>query len=325
MRCGPRSNLHSSNWMDRFSRKRLALLFRVALVAGVVVFFVLFLKGLDYSRLEQLQLAPLALLASAALSLAFRYWGVFIWRGILKDLGSTELPKFRVLARIYAQSWMARYVPGTVTWIAGRVVLASNLGISKSRLTVASLLEAGIQVVAIAATSMLLLSLDERINAVVNAEARRLVLVIGLLLLLILVPSVFNRIIRFAYQIVRGQEAYAELAANGTATVRSFVLYVFGSFISGLSYYFLAVAVWGATSAADLIYIVGAVNLAAVIGMATPFVPSGLGTRDASLLILLAGIFPDEIALAITIFSRLWTAIIDVLFLAIASWQGRTR
>ena len=96
-------------------------------------------------------------------------------------------------------------------------------------------------------------------------------------------------------------------------------MYVAGSLISGLSYYFLAVAIWEETSVGDIIFIVGAVNLAAVIGMATPFVPAGLGVRDASLLILLAVIFPGEIALAITILSRLWTAINDVAFLTLTN------
>lgn len=289
------------------------------MLIGVVVFFGNYLRNLDYSGLRDLRFSPVPLLASAACALGFRYWGILVWRGILKDLGSHQLPSFSVLALIYAKSWMARYIPGAVAWIAGRVVLAMDLGISKSRLAVASLVEAAVQVIAIAATSIILLSFDNRISEVISNEVRVIVLIVVSSLLLILIPAVFNRLIRSAYYLFRRQEAYEQLSTNGRAIIRSFAMYVAGSFISGLSYYFLAVAIWEETAVGDIIFIVGAVNLAAVIGMATPFVPAGLGVRDASLLILLAVIFPGEIALAITILSRLWTAINDVAFLTLTN------
>jgi hypothetical protein len=311
------------NFISNYLRENVSSIFRVFLFVGVIVFLSYYLKGINFGKLRELQLRPLPLIASLVLSLSFRYWGVFIWRNILKDLGSSKLPQFGVLASIYAQSWMARYIPGTVTWIAGRVFLARDLGISKSRLTVASLIEAGIQIVAIAATSMLLLSFDERINDVVSGEIRVLVLAASLVLALLLIPTVFNQLLRVAYRAVRGADAYSELATNGKATFRSFLLYAFGSFVSGISYYFMAMAIWDSTAPSDMIYIIGAVNLSGVIGMATPFVPSGLGVRDATQLILLSAIFPKEIALVLTIFSRLWSLIIDVIFLATASWCGR--
>ncbi len=313
------------NFVSNYARKHVASIFRAFLLIGIIVFLSFYLRGIDFSQLRELQLRPLPLIASLVLSLSFRYWGVYIWRNILQDLGSIELPKFEVLALIYARSWMARYIPGTVTWIAGRVFLARDLGISKSRLTVASLIEAGIQIVAIAATSMLLLSFDERINTVVNSEIRILVLIASLVLALMLIPAVFNHLLRFVYRAVRGVDAYSELATNGKATLRSFVLYAFGSFVSGISYYFMAMAIWGSTSPSDMIYIIGAVNLSGVIGMATPFVPSGLGVRDATQLILLSAIFPKEVALVLTIFSRLWSLIVDIIFLAAASWFGRNK
>ncbi|MBT8085450.1 MAG: hypothetical protein HKN35_04200 [Woeseia sp.] len=308
--------------MSRFSQKQAAFAFRVALFIGIAFFLLLFLRGFNFSRLADLNLAPLPLLISAVLSLAFRYWGVFIWRGILKDLGAQVLPSFHILARIFAQSWMARYIPGAIAWISSRVVLASNLGISKSRLTVASLLEAGIQVVAVAASSLVLLSLDERIKQVVDIEIRRTALVVALLMTLLLVPAIFNRILQTIFKLVRQRDAYEELASNGKATFRSFCYYAVGSLVSGLSYFFFVSALWSPTTFADVFYVVGAVNLAAAIGMVTPFVPSGLGTRDASLLFLLSAIYPVEISLAITVASRLWTLFVDFIFLALTTRQS---
>ncbi len=311
--------------MIKLNKKQLVLIVRIALVVLIVGFFYIYLRGIDYDQLSNLSFNPPLLALSAFFSLLFRYWGVFIWRMILHDLGSKELPPFRHLSAIYAKSWMARYIPGTVTWIAGKIFLARDLGISKSRLAVASLVEAGIQIVALGSVSIVILSLDSRIDEKVNSTLQLLVLAGTFLLMLVLLPPVFNQVIRRAFKLIRRKDAYDELATNGKATARSFVLYALGSLLAGLSYVFLAAAIWPETQYSDFLYIVGAINLAGVLGMATPFVPSGLGVRDASQLLLLSAIFPKEIALAITVLSRLWTALVDVLFFFLATMLDNKR
>jgi uncharacterized membrane protein YbhN (UPF0104 family) len=59
--------------------------------------------------------------------------------------------------------------------------------------------------------------------------------------------------------------------------------------------------------------------------MIAVFAPSGLGVRDGIQLVLLSLIFPNEIALAITIFSRLWSAAVDVLFYLVAELTYRLK
>lgn len=305
--------------INRRGRSGAEFWLRVLLLSSILVFLVLFLRGLDYGILKQLRLDTGPLLASACFSLGFRYWGVYIWRGILRDLGTSQTPAFSVLASIYARSWMARYIPGTVPWIAGRVILARDLGISKSRLTVASVLEAGTQILGIAAISLLLLGIDGRLASQFEGRIGTVVLSIGLVFSLLLIPAIFNRLIRFVYKVLRGREAYAELATNSKATLRSLLLYAVGSLLAGISYYFMALAVWGSVSIRDLVFIIGAVNLSGVVGMAAPCVPSGLGVRDASQLVLLSVILPKEVALVLVVFSRLWSVIIDLVFVAVAT------
>ena len=292
---------------------------RALLLFGVLVFLGLFLRGLDYEVLKELRLDPWPLFASICFSLGFRYWGVYIWRGILQDLGASQLPRFGALASVYARSWMARYIPGTVPWLASRVLFARDLGISKSRLTVSSILEAGTQMISIAAISLLLLGMDGRLASQFESRIGLVVLSVGLVLAFLLIPAVFNRLIRFVYKTIKGREAYAELATNSKATLRSLLLYAVGSLLAGISYYFMALAVWGSVSTKDLIFIVGAVNLSGVIGMAAPCVPSGLGVRDASQLVLLSVILPKEVALVLTVFSRLWSLVVDLVFVAVAA------
>lgn len=284
----------------------------------ILLFFVLYLRGIDLHKLERLHVNWYYVGIGTLFALAFRYGGVFVWRVILRALGSHKLPPYLLMSYIYAKAWMGRYIPGTVPWIASKIYMAGNHGISKSRLTVAALLEGGMQVVAITIVALLMLGFDPRLHVI--PLALRILLVIGALALLVfLSPPVFNRLFAIAYRLLKRGEPHHELRINAQATVRSFLLYAVGGIISGLSYFFITKSIEPHTSWSLLIYIIGIFNLASAIGIATPLVPSGLGVRDGIQLILLAPIFPREIALAITVFSRLWSAAVDVLFFVIAA------
>lgn len=279
----------------------------------IVIFFALFLKDVDYSSLATISVSwPMVGLASV-LGLGFRYWGVLVWRIILRDLGSHDLPSFATLSKVYAKAWLARYVPGTVAWIASKVYMANKHGISKSRLAVSSLLEGAMQVVAISTVSILILSFDSRLE-VISTPIRLLLLLVGLSLFVLISPPIFNRLANKAYKLLRKEEASSELQINKRAAGRSFMLYTIGAFITGTSYFLLTVAINPDIRMEHYFFIVGTFNLAGAMGMATPFLPSGLGIRDGVQLVLLSIIMPKETAIIVTVASRLWSALIDIVF-----------
>jgi len=284
----------------------------------VVAFFALYLRSVDWHRLSHLHFGWGYLIAATIFATAFRYWGVVIWRYILSDLGATGLPRFVVMAYVYAKAWMGRYIPGTVTWIAGKVYMASSHGISKSRLAVSSLLEGGMQIIAVMVVSMLLLGFDPRLN-VIPPIYKGLMILCALCLLVILTPAIFNRIVGVAFKVLRGKAVHAEMLINGKSVIRSFFLYAAGSFILGLAEFFITRTIDPSIPWHDFWFIVGAFNIAGALGMLAIGVPSGLGVRDGAILLLLSAIMPKEIALAVTVTSRLWIAFADIVFFAVAT------
>lgn len=282
--------------------------------ALIVWFLVLYLQSIDTNKLRQLTIDWKYIAIGSALSLIFRYWGAFIWRVILRALGANHLPSFTTTTDVYARAWMGRYIPGTVPWIAGKVYLASTWGISKSRLAVASLLEGGSQVLAITFVSFLVLGFDPRLN-VLKPAAKLSLIFLGLLLLVVLIPKVFNGFIHLAYRLVKRKTVPDELRINTSAVIRSFVLYALGALLTGASCFFVILAVAPHLAFSDIWFVIGAFGLATVAGMAAPFAPSGLGVRDGIQLALLTAILPKETALAATILLRLWSVAIDLLFL----------
>jgi glycosyltransferase 2 family protein len=284
----------------------------------VVIFLVLYLRGADLSHLRHLHVTWWLVLASGVSGLMFRYWMVVIWRVILRALGSRTLPSFNVMAYVYAKAWITRYVPGTVTWIVGKVYMASSFGISKSRLAVSSVLEGGMQVVSTTVVSLLILGFSPHLKSVPYI-ARLLVVLISLACLITLYPPIFNRLLHVAHVAVKKQKPSEELQINGNAVIRSFVLFAIGTFITGMSNFFVVMAIVPHASSDWFLYIVGAFGISGAIGIVTPFLPSGIGVRDGVLLLLLAPIMPKELALATTVFTRLWQVAMDSIFLGVAS------
>jgi len=295
--------------LGRIPKRAVGILF----FAAAIIYFMLYLRSIDWYRIPQLHIVWPYLALATVFAVSFRYWGVVIWRYILTDLGAKNLPAFTTLADVYAKSWMGRYIPGTVTWIAGKVYMASSHGISKSRLAVSSLLEGGMQIIAVMLVSMLLLGLDPRLNVIPTAY-KVLMVLCAVVLLLVLTPAVFNRLLRTAFTFLKRRPPQSELLINNRAVIRSFLLYASGSFIVGLAEFFISRTVDPALPWTDFWYIVGAFNVAGALGMLAIGVPSGIGIRDGAVLLLLSAIVPKEVALAITVISRLWIAFADVLF-----------
>lgn len=285
----------------------------------IIFFLVLYLKGTDFSQLRHLRINWWLAIVASAWALLFRYWAVFIWRVILRALGSPTLPSFRLMTYIFAKAWMARYIPGTVTWIAGKVYMAASYGISKSRLAVSSMLEGGMQVVASTVVSLLLIGFSSHVESIPVA-VRIVVVLVSLACLSILFPPVFNRLLHKAHVVIKKQKPGVELRINGQAVIRSFLLFAIGTFINGTACFFLVMALDAHIALSLYFYIVGAFGLAGAIGIAVPFLPSGIGVRDGVLLVLLGAVMPKDLALAITVFSRLWQVAIDGLFLAVAKF-----
>ncbi len=299
--------------------KRWATPLKWLFYAAIVVAFGWFLASVDWASLSEIEPAWGWLLAATALALGFRYLGVFVWRVVLTRLGAGTLPPFRVLADIYAKAWLARYIPGTVPWIAGKIYLAAAHGISKSRLAVSTLVEAAAQVVAVGAVSLALLAIDPRVGEI--SPTLRIVVAIGALAgFVAMSPPVFNRILAFGFRVLKRGTA----VAVGWPVVRdSLALYGGGALVSGLAYAFLMRSVVPDVGVTDLVFLVGAFGFAGVVGTLTPLVPSGLGTRDATQLVLLLVILPAPTAALVVLLSRVWSAAVDVLFWAVAVVAAR--
>ncbi|MFV0633761.1 lysylphosphatidylglycerol synthase domain-containing protein [Demequina sp.] len=291
-----------------------------AFYAAVVAAFGYFLATVDWHALDDIEVGWGWMAAATVIALGFRYLGVIVWRVVLTRLGADHLPRFRVMGDIYAKAWLARYIPGTIPWIAGKIYLAAEQGISKARLAVSTLVEAAAQVVAVAAVSLAMLAVDPRIGEI--APVLRWIAVAGALAgFVAMIPPVFNRLLALGARALRRD---ISVAVDWPVVRDSLALYGGGALVSGLGYALLMRSVVPEVGYADLLFLVGAFGLSGVVGMLTPLVPSGLGTRDATQMALLLVILPAPTAALVVLLSRVWSAACDLLFWALAVTLART-
>lgn len=243
---------------------------------------------------------------------------MYIWVSLLRGLGATELKATWQLAYVYAKAWMGRYIPGTAPWILGKIFFASQQGISKNKLAVSSMLEGGLQVVATLAVAFAMLLIDARLD-VVSPELKIVMVAVLAGCIIAIIPSVFNRLVLMAYKLVRPHKQFpVEHLAHGRIIAWGAFLYIFSAILSGLAAFFAAKTVYPELGYDDMLFVMGASNLAGALGMVAFFAPSGIGVREGILLVLLSLVMPKEIALLVTIISRLWAVLVDFLFVGLS-------
>jgi uncharacterized membrane protein YbhN (UPF0104 family) len=286
--------------------------------ALLVLFLVLYLHSVDFSKLAHLHLNWWYLLLASILALATRYLGTYTWVVILRTLGAQNLHLSKQLMYVYAKAWMGRYIPGTAPWILGKIYFASQHGISKQKLTIGSLLEAGIQIVTLLVFSLALLLFDKRLD-VLGTDFKVLMVAVAVVGIITLVPVVFNKLFGIAYRVLRRKQIEREHLASGRTIAYGSLLYLFNAILNGLSLFFIAKGVDPGLAYSNIIFAMGAASLAGAASMLAVFAPSGLGVREGIQLVLFALIMPKELALAVTIATRLWSVGMDVVFFG-ASW-----
>jgi len=283
----------------------------------LAVFLVLYLRRVDFSKLAHLHLNWWYLLLATVLALIKNFAGTFTWFTILRSLGATNLHLHKQLIYVYAKAWMGRYIPGTAPWILGKIYFASRHGISKQKLAVSSLLEGGLQIVTMLVFSLALLLFDKRLDVLGNGF-KLLMVAVAVAGIVILTPSIFNRLISKAYKLLRHKELPAEHLATKRTIVSGASLYLLDAAINGLSLFFIAKGIDPALPYSDILFAMGAASLAGAASMLAVFAPSGLGVRESIQLVLFALIMPKELAVAVTVATRLWSVGIDFVFLALS-------
>jgi uncharacterized membrane protein YbhN (UPF0104 family) len=289
----------------------------------VVVFISVYLIKIDWSALKDIQLNWLPFVAATIIALIYRYWGALIWLFLLERLGARAVRGNLVeLCQIYAKAWLGRYLLGAGTWILGKIYFASRFGIGKGKLAVSGVLEGVLQLLATLIVGLGLLAFDPRLDSV--GVSYRLISLVALgVCCVALIPQVFRSGIRLLYYLLRRKSVAAEDLPDGQAIVYGGLLYIGGTLITGVSYFFVAQAVYAPLEWSDMLYVVGASSIASAVSLLAVFAPGGIGVREGVQVVFFTALMPVQVAVVVSVLMRLWSLLVDVLFYVVATAARR--
>ena len=206
--------------MTRRWKATIAAVFYTLLVA----FLVRYLRGTDWSQLARLEFSPWYLLAAVPFSLGSRLLQPVAWSVLIRAYGD-QPPTYPQITRVYATSWLGRYIPGKLAWIGAKIFFGREYGVRASTLAATSIAEAILHLTTALALAFLLIGVWG--DTLVLANDLRLVAVFALLgMAILLAPPVFNRITSWARSLVKppaaenvGQVSSRTLLVSGALSV----------------------------------------------------------------------------------------------------------
>jgi uncharacterized membrane protein YbhN (UPF0104 family) len=286
-------------------------------------FLVRYLAGTDWTQLASLEWRPAFLLLALPLSMIPRLVQPLAWRVLITGYGETP-PPYPQITRVYATSWLGRYIPGKLAWIGAKVHFGRAHGVSASTLAATGVAEAGIQMMSALALAFLLFAIVGDVRPG-DTSLWAPALVAFVVMIVALAPPVFNAMARWATRALRGDTVPTPGRLTASAVGSSSLLYLGVHAIGGLATWAVIGSVYDALPLSSLPLLTASFLLAGTLGTLAVFAPSGIGVREGILMILLATLLPRPVAAVAVVVLRLWSIGMDLAFYGIAVALDRWR
>ncbi len=273
-------------------RRRTLLLGLVLGLLSVAMLAYLVYRERDAFSTFDWQLDWRALVVAFALMLVGLIMAGLVWASMMRTFGS-PLPFSRHI-RYYLVSHLARRLPGTVWYVAGRGYLYKQHGESLRLVTMASSLELVLMIVAGAVVTLALWSYMLRTLPLVYLIALGITILVGLVAVQ---PSSVRWMLR-----------KLGLDATPVAGYRHMILwlslYVGIWIIGGLMFYAIVYSVTRAPLI-HLPFVIGSWTLVGTLSVLVFFLPNNLGFTEIGLSLLLSTFLPSSVAVVVAVLSRI--------------------
>lgn len=285
------------------------------LILGATLLFVGSALHQNWQEMQSLRLGQSGwgwLGLGLGVTLLAHIWTGWVWNWILRELGqSTAGPQ---AIRIYLTTNIAKYLPGNVWHLYGRVMAAKQIGVSASAATLSVLLEP------------LLMAAAALIIALTNAQKHWPLQLFCLVLVLTAIhPKALNPLLKVARRL-KGQ---APDQSNDPLQVRRYpLLPLLGEIgfvgLRGLGF-LLTVWALAPVQPGQIPALFSAFSLAWVMGLVIPGAPGGIGVFEATALTLLSPELPVSLILGSVVLYRAISLLAELIGAGLGGLMGRKR
>jgi len=236
---------------------------------------------------------------------------VFGWRLILEKL-NVGLPFFKGI-KIISYSELGKYLPGKIWAWAGRLYFCEKIGIPNSKTFISMVLELALTMISGILIFLISFLFSSRFRMDINPF---LLVAVAVLILMIIHPKVLVRLINFFLRWLKKEPI--KIGLNFSQIFVMMVYYSIIWFCFGIAFYFLINSVTFIPPS-KIPIITGSFAISSTIGVMALFAPAGLGVREGILAVLLNNFFPISLAILISLLSRIWVSIGELVMVGIST------
>jgi uncharacterized membrane protein YbhN (UPF0104 family) len=224
------------------------------------------------------------------------------WIWLLRVCGETAID-WNSLCRVYGQSQIAKYIPGNIAHIAGRHTMGRLVGVSHSRLAIAALYE----IIGLVSAALIITLIGG--SGVLDQFA-------SMSWSFYLLPIILFAYLSTPWLLQRFRPSTAPVSA--LSMLPPIIYYTLFFLVSGFALVLIGIYTDSFTLGSNTLIILSAFAIAWSVGFLTPGAPSGIGVREAILILLLSPFASEANALILALLFRLVTIGGDTVFYLIS-------
>jgi len=220
----------------------------------------------------------------------------------------------------YLYSILGKYIPGKVFMLAARIPSYQEEGVPPRKVTICFFIENVCTL--LGAAFLFILSLLFFPNEWLN-DYKYITIVLMILFFICINPKIINFFLRRLGRLMKKDDL--EVPMSYLEMLKVVVLFIGNWMIVGVGFFILVRSIYPEVLMNQLLFTGGIYGLSAIIGILAFFAPSGLGVREGIIVAGLSLIMPTEYAVIISVISRLWATIAELILILIAFLQTRIK
>lgn len=287
--------------------KYIKLIFAIAVIFFMARYFI---KNYDSIKELDIHLNIKVFIVSMFFYFAYKLTLASLWHYITVK---NDCPiKYTEAVTAYLYSILGKYIPGKVFMLAARFPAYERAGHKLRKITVCFLLENVCTL--LGAAFLFIFSLLFFPNDILK---NYLWLTIALIIVFFIMinPAIINFFLRLIGRIFKKDDM--EITINYKDMLVIVVMFIANWLIVGCGFYFLTTSIYP-LPAQNLLYCGGVYGLSAIIGILSLFAPSGIGVREGIMIIGLNIIMPQEYSVIISVVSRIWATVAELVLILAA-------
>lgn len=226
------------------------------------------------------------------------------WQGVMSALGKPI--SFSQSFWMIATTQIAKYLPGRVWYMVGRIYVGKKEKLDSQSLAVSMILETCLLIISVGSIFLIAAIIAGNYDFI-TLSVYSIPLVIALVLL---IPRILKWVINFGLKVIKKPQVNLELTylMNIKLSFWFFILW----FAQIIGFYFLINAIYYVPFS-KIPNLAVAYALSWLIGFIVILTPGGLGVREGTMTFFLSSILPTPLAIAISFIARVWITVFEII------------